>query len=176
MYCMCSRFFFTNTLAHFRYTPTRLPANPAVLPTSAAAHSSYQLSNISKPPPYTPGIAGTSALGRYDPYAPPRKATSSSAPIPSSSSGLKSSGNSTFNFHACYISRMPRYPFQRVAFFSNGPSCFGGHRMSRFVIWAIVVTDAKHLKQESTGATDRRQQVVTFSLNNDQLAKLKLPG
>lgn len=73
------------------YTPTRLPVNPAVLPTPT-----YQLSNISKPPIYT---AGSSAIGRYDPYAPPRKPSGPSAPVPSSSSssGLKSIGNSRFS-------------------------------------------------------------------------------
>ncbi|KAF9457450.1 PINIT domain-containing protein [Collybia nuda] len=124
------------------YTPTRLPVNPAVLPTTSHAHNSYHLSGISKPPLF-PGIAGTSTLNRYDPYAPPRKATGSSTSIPPTSTGPKSSGI-----------RFKESPFYQV-----------DQAVS-------AVTECP----ESTGATDRRQQVVTFSLTNDQLAKLKLPG
>lgn len=69
------------------YTPNRMPANSAVAPTPSLHHTPYPVANTA---PYLPGVAGSSAIARYDPYAPPRKASHSA--IASTSAGLKPTG------------------------------------------------------------------------------------
>ncbi|RDB28615.1 E3 SUMO-protein ligase pli1 [Hypsizygus marmoreus] len=125
------------------YTPSRMTANPAVLPPSTIHHNVYPLTNILKTGSYAT-VAGSSTIARYDPYAPPRKATSSSAPVASTSSAT---------------SKPTGIRFKESPFFTIDQA-----------VSAIVECP------ESTSATDRRQQTVTFTLNNDQLAKLKSPG
>ncbi|KAF8230622.1 hypothetical protein L208DRAFT_1362781 [Tricholoma matsutake] len=120
------------------YTPNRMPANSAVAPTPSLHHTPYPVANTA---PYLPGVAGSSAIARYDPYAPPRKASHSA--IASTSAGLKPTGI-----------RFKESPFFRVeGLVSSVTEC-----------------------PESTSPTDRRQQLMTFNLNNDYLAKLKSPG
>jgi E3 SUMO-protein ligase PIAS1 len=45
---------------------------------------------MANPTPYLPGVPSSSAIARYDPYAPPRKATHSA--VPSTSMGSKPTG------------------------------------------------------------------------------------
>jgi len=120
------------------YTPNRLPPNPAVVSTSSLHHTTYPIANTT---PYISGVAGSSAITRYDPYAPPRKPAPSA--VASTSAGLKPTG-----IH------FKESPFLRI----EGA--------------VSSVTECP----ESTSATDRRQQLMTFNLNNDHLAKLKSPG
>jgi len=65
-----------------------MPANPALVSASSLHHPPY--TNIPSTTPYLSGAAGSSAIARYDPYAPPRKATHSA--VASTSAGLKPTG------------------------------------------------------------------------------------
>ena len=90
-----SAHFHTQLLAILRrYTSSRHPPPlSASLPLSASSHHS-----IYDPPKvnhhYASSHAGPSSIGHYDPYAPPRRPSGVSAPIPTSSAS-KPQGNRT---------------------------------------------------------------------------------
>ncbi|KAF5385229.1 hypothetical protein D9615_001478 [Tricholomella constricta] len=118
------------------YTPSRMTANPVVLPPSNMHN--HSMTNIMKSGTYT-ALPGSSSIARYDPYAPPRKL---SGPIASSS-----------------VTKPTGIRFKDSPFFRTDQP-------------VSIVMECP----ESTSATDRRQQTVSFTLNNDQLAKLKSPS
>ncbi|KAG6912006.1 hypothetical protein DXG01_000254 [Tephrocybe rancida] len=119
------------------YTPSRAPANPVVLPPPTTLHN--PMNNIMKSIPFVATIPGSSTVGRYDPYAPPRKP---SGPVASSSSSS--------------TAKPPGIRFKDSPFFNVEQA-----------VSSVMECP------ESTSATDRRQQTVTFTLTNDHLAKLK---
>lgn len=121
------------------YTPTRLPPVPNV-----AAGPSTSLYDPPKINLYSASTAGTSAINHYDPYAPPRRPSGVSAPLPTPSSSSQ---------------KVPGIRFKDSPFFSIDQA-----------VTAVVECP------ESTSATDRRQQSLSFTLNNDQISKLKTPG
>ncbi|KAJ7900293.1 PINIT domain-containing protein [Mycena olivaceomarginata] len=110
---------YTNTTPH---VPAALPHNP-----------SYP---IVKAPSFTSSSAGpsTSSVGRYDPYAPPLKATASTS-APSTRTAVR---------------------------FKDSPF---------FTVLQTVGTVQEC--PESSSATDRRQQTLSFNLTNEHIAKLK---
>ncbi|KAJ7357317.1 PINIT domain-containing protein [Mycena albidolilacea] len=110
---------YTNTTPH---VPAPLPHNP-----------SYP---IVKAPSFTSSSAGpsTSSVGRYDPYAPPLKATASTS-APSTRTAVR---------------------------FKDSPF---------FTVLQTVGTVQEC--PESSSATDRRQQTLSFNLTNEHIAKLK---
>lgn len=73
------------------YTPNRMTANAVVLPPPTILPGQYSPAALAKTP-YA-NITGSTSLGRYDPYAPPRKPAGASAPIASTSSIAKPTGN-----------------------------------------------------------------------------------
>ncbi|KAJ7487549.1 PINIT domain-containing protein [Mycena galericulata] len=77
----------------------------------------------------------TSSVGRYDPYAPPRKPTATTSSAPSPRAGV----------------RFKESPFFRV----------------------VSTVSPVQECPESSSATDRRQQILTFSLTNEHITKLK---
>ncbi|KDR84933.1 hypothetical protein GALMADRAFT_149463 [Galerina marginata CBS 339.88] len=137
------------------YTPSRLPPLSAGLPTSASSlHSTFDPPKIN---PYATSHAGSSSIGHYDPYAPPRRPSGVSAPIPSSSSGLKVPGSvSTHNQTSSNLTSSIGVRFKESPFFTVDQA-----------ISSLVECP------ESTSATDRRSQSLTFSLSADQSAKMK---
>ncbi|TFK41216.1 PINIT domain-containing protein [Crucibulum laeve] len=128
------------------YTPTRLTSINPSLVSSAMHQSAYTTNGIPKTSTFhtlnaSNGTSGT--IGRYDPYAPPRKATTSTTPVASSSSVPRSTG----------------IRFKDSPFFTIDQA-----------VSPVVECP------ESSSATDRRQQILTFTLNSEQIAKLKVPG
>ncbi|KAJ6604600.1 PINIT domain-containing protein [Mycena vulgaris] len=114
---------YTNT------TPT--PLVPAVVPHNPP----YSAPSLAKPPGFTSASVTTSSVGRYDPYAPPRKATATTSSAPATRPGI----------------RFKESPFFRVQQTAS----------------AVIECP------ESSSATDRRQQLLTFNLTADHIAKLK---
>ncbi|KAJ7492670.1 PINIT domain-containing protein [Mycena latifolia] len=112
---------------------TSAPLVPAVVP----HNPSYVASSLAKVPSFNSASASTSSVGvgRYDPYAPPRKPTATTSSAPSAKPGV----------------RFKESPFFRV------------HQSVSSVIEC----------PESSSATDRRQQLFTFTLTNEHIAKLK---
>jgi len=86
--------FLAQLTSNFSYTPNRnsLNPNPSILPplNTNGLHGQYPISGPVKTP--YPNALGSSTFARYDPYAPPRKPTIPSNPIPSSSSVTKPLG------------------------------------------------------------------------------------
>ncbi|KAJ7630889.1 PINIT domain-containing protein [Roridomyces roridus] len=121
-----------------RYSGVYTHSNSSPLIPSAPPAHSYSSPVIGKTPSFPAAGASTSAIGRYDPYAPPRKptATTSTSSAPTPRAGV----------------RFKESPFFKV------------------LQTASIVQECP----ESSSATDRRQQVLTFSLNNEQIAKLKM--
>ncbi|KAG6842254.1 hypothetical protein C0991_000224 [Blastosporella zonata] len=121
------------------YTPSRMTANPIVLPPPTMHNP---MSNIMKSIPFPSALPVSNPTPRYDPFAPPRKPSgpvaSSSSPSTAKPAGIRFKESPFFNMDQAVSSVM---------------EC-----------------------PESTSATDRRQQTVTFTLTNDHLTKLKAPS
>ncbi|KAJ7038256.1 PINIT domain-containing protein [Mycena alexandri] len=110
----------------------------SLVPVGAPPIPSYSAaSSLGTTSSFNSAGASTSSIGRYDPYAPPRKAT---ATVPSASTGSTRAAV-----------RFKDSPFFRV------------HQ---------TVSTVQECP-ESSSATDRRQQQLTFNLTNDHIAKLK---
>ena len=136
----------------------------------ATAQTSHSLGVNAKPYGHLNAAAGSSSIGRYDPYAPPRR------PVPSTSTASTSSTTPS----KCYKNAIARMlkgiaairfkssPFIRVErAVSAVVECPG---MIPLVQMSRLITDREFT--ESSSATDRRQQTVTFNLTNDYVAKL----
>lgn len=78
------------------YTPNRLPTIPSTHPPVINPHA-YAPGGMKPAPYHLNGVATTSGIGRYDPYAPPRKPSASSI-IPSTSSGIRPPSTSVQSF------------------------------------------------------------------------------
>jgi len=164
---------FNHIPTHSRsYTPTRLPPVPNVAAGSSTAHTTYDPPKHSL---YSSSTAGTSTIGHYDPYAPPRRP---SGPLPSSSSSSqKVPGNFLKRAISLFILILSAgIRFKDSPFFAidqavtSVTECPGRYLFqNKFLTFSPYWT-------ESTSATDRRQQSLSFTLNNDQINKLKTPG
>ncbi|KAF8213099.1 PINIT domain-containing protein [Mycena galopus ATCC 62051] len=115
------------------YTSNAAPLVPAVIP----HNPSYPPVNLGKTPSFSSNAAGpsTSSVGRYDPYAPPLKATASTSAAPSTRAAV----------------RFKDSPFFKV----------------------LQTVGTVQECPESSSATDRRQQTLSFNLTNEHIAKLK---
>ncbi|KAJ7244748.1 PINIT domain-containing protein [Mycena haematopus] len=122
-------------VAQVRYSGIYTNSNSTPLVAAVIPHNpSYPAVNLGKAPSFATSSAGpsSSSVGRYDPYAPPLKATSSA-------------------------------PSTRVAVrFKDSP-----------FLKVLETVGTVQECPESSSATDRRQQNLTFNLNNDHIAKLK---
>ncbi|KAG6862364.1 hypothetical protein C0995_011804 [Termitomyces sp. Mi166 len=133
------------------YTPSRMAANPIVLPPPGTT-----MNNIMKNISWATSNPGPNLINRYDPYAPPRKP---SGPVASSSSStVKPIGTRPSSCILACISQNTGIQFKESPFFTVEQA-----------VSSVIECP------ESTGATDRRQQTVTFTLTNDHLSKLKMP-
>ncbi|KAJ7103581.1 PINIT domain-containing protein [Mycena belliarum] len=117
-----------------RYSGMYTNTNPTpVVP--PAAVPAYASASLAKAPGLASASGSTSSVGRYDPYAPPRKATATTSSATSAKPGI----------------RFKESPFFRV------------HQ----TVSAVMECP------ESSSATDRRQTLLAFTLNNEHIAKLK---
>ncbi|KAJ7634252.1 PINIT domain-containing protein [Mycena polygramma] len=126
----------TQVRHHGNYTPSNsIPLIPSIVP----PNPSYPpAATVAKAPAFSAG-EGTSSVGRYNPYAPPRKPAATAS----------TSGPSTRAGQAPV--RFKESPFFRV----------------------LQTVSTVQECPESSSATDRRQQLLTFNLTNDHIAKLK---
>ncbi|KAJ7293528.1 PINIT domain-containing protein [Mycena rebaudengoi] len=122
-------------VSQVRYSGSYTTPAPPLVP-SAVAHNSYSGTTL-KIPAFNAGTS-TSSVGRYDAYAPPRKALATTASSPNTRTGI----------------RFKESPFFRA----------------QQIVSPVVECP------ESSSATDRRQQLLSFNLSNEHLAKLKPEG
>lgn len=137
---------------------------------SSAAQNSQTMGGNVKPYGQLNATAGSSSIGRYDPYAPPRR------PVPSTSTAAASSNTpskSSSHSATCHLIgviaiRFKPSPFIRVERAVSGVVECPGVTIA-FRTWRPPIN--RDLT-ESSSATDRRQQTVTFNLTSDHVAKL----
>ncbi|KAJ6621690.1 PINIT domain-containing protein [Mycena sp. CBHHK59/15] len=100
------------------------------------------------------GAASTGSVGRYDPYAPPRKpSVAGPSTTPSARAGV----------------RFKESPFFRVQqLVSPIVECPGLTPSTAHILGSLI-----NYFSESSSATDRRQQLLSFNLTNDHITKLK---
>lgn len=147
-----------------RYAPSRMQPLTANHPVSAPAVGYI------KPGPYP--IASTSAVVRTDPYLPRKPTIAAPAPSP------KAIGSHKWELKATktHVLLLPGIRFKESPYFridqpvSNVVEC-PGETVALCEYTIINIPFA-----ESSSPTDRRQQVLAFTLNPEQIAKLKAPG
>jgi E3 SUMO-protein ligase PIAS1 len=145
-----------------------------VFPGSAAALSSHNLVLNTKPYGHLNVAAGSSSIARFDPYAPPRR------PVQPTATGSTSSSTPSepycYYVPSTYLTailaiRFKPSPFIRVErAVSAVVECPGMNPSLR--MWRVIVD---RQLTESSSATDRRQQTVSFNLTSDYIAKLSSP-
>ncbi|KAJ7092675.1 PINIT domain-containing protein [Mycena epipterygia] len=124
-----------SVVTQVRYSGTYTNSNPTpVVPAVVPHNPSYSAASLGKVPAFSSAGASTPSVGRYDPYAPPRKPTATTSTTPARA-GV----------------RFKESPFFRV----------------QQTVSSVVECP------ESSSATDRRQQLLTFNLTNEHIAKLK---
>ncbi|KAJ7932449.1 PINIT domain-containing protein [Mycena leptocephala] len=121
--------------AQVRYSGIYNSNSTPIVPTVVSHNPSYPTTSLGKAPSFSSPGASTSSVGRYDPYAPPRKPVASTSSAPSTRAAV----------------RFKESPFFRV----------------------LQTVSTVQECPESSSATDRRQQLLTFNLTNEHIAKLK---
>jgi E3 SUMO-protein ligase PIAS1 len=152
---------------------SRLSSMSMGLPAAAHAHTTYP-NDIAKSSAYSSNVASTSNIAHYDPYAPPRRPSGSLAAIPSS--GPKTPGYKSLYDNECDTDTCIQLFDLKIPLFSQSTKLYLASLSVRVSHALCGLYKCSTIYLESTSATDRRQQSLTFTLTPDQSAKLKVPG
>jgi hypothetical protein len=154
-----------------RYSASRMPSGATLQNSSAVSHNNYPVTNSNHPNGYH---ASGSSVGRYDAYAPPRRPIASAPMGPST--GQRPGITScicvclcTASNHIKQVSDSSHLPFYALI----KQSRLSWNAQVFRIVFFLQCTLLSCSYLESTSGSDRRQQTVTFTLNSDQLDKLK---